>query len=282
MNEIADKKVWWSDAPAIKEFVVRAPWIAEKHKAGQFVILRVSENGERIPLTVSDKDVSKGTINILFQEIGATTIKLGKLNKGDNIHDLTGPLGKPTHIEKLGTVVCIGGGIGVAPVHPIAQALKEAGNRVISILGARTKGILIYEDLMRKCSDEVRITTDDGSYGRHGFVTDELKGMIESGMKIDLVVTIGPTIMMKMVCKVTEPYKIPTYASLNTIMLDGSGMCGACRVTVGGKTKFVCVDGPEFDGHQVDFDEMMARLRQYMDEEKIAKEICQKNACSIK
>lgn len=279
MNEIADKKVWWSDAPAIKEFVVRAPWIAEKHKAGQFVILRVSENGERIPLTVSDKDVSKGTINILFQEMGATTIKLGKLNKGDNILDLTGPLGKPTHIEKFGTVVCVGGGIGVAPVHPIAQALKEGGNRVISILGARTKGILIYEDLMRKCSDEVRITTDDGSYGRHGFVTDELKGMIESGMKIDLVVTIGPAIMMKMVCKVTEPYKIPTYASLNTIMLDGSGMCGACRVTVGGKTKFVCVDGPEFDGHQVDFDEMMARLRQYMDEEKIAKEICQKNTC---
>lgn len=279
MNEIADKKVWWSDAPAIKEFVVRAPWIAEKHRAGQFVVLRVSEKGERIPLTVSDKDLKKGTINILFQEMGATTIKLGKLNKGDNILDLTGPLGKPTHIEKFGTVVCIGGGIGVAPVHPIAQALKEAGNRVISILGARTKGILIYEDLMRKCSDEVRITTDDGSYGRHGFVTDELKGMIESGMKIDLVVTIGPPIMMKMVCKVTEPYKIPTYASLNTIMLDGSGMCGACRVTVGGKTKFVCVDGPEFDGHQVDFDEMMARLRQYMDEEKIAKEICQKNTC---
>ncbi|MEK6546207.1 MAG: sulfide/dihydroorotate dehydrogenase-like FAD/NAD-binding protein [Nitrospinota bacterium] len=278
MNEIVDKRVWWSDAPAIKEFVVRAPWIAEKHRAGQFVVLRVSEKGERIPLTVSDKDLKKGTINILFQEMGATTIKLGKLNKGNNILDLTGPLGKPTHIEKFGTVVCIGGGIGVAPVHPIAQALKEAGNRVISILGARTKGILIYEDLMRKCSDEVRITTDDGSYGRHGFVTDELKGMIESGMKIDLVVTIGPAIMMKMVCKVTEPYKIPTYASLNTIMLDGSGMCGACRVTVGGKTKFVCVDGPEFDGHQVDFDEMMARLRQYMDEEKIAKEICQKNA----
>src|SRR3989304_3442269 len=279
MNEITDKKVWWSDAPAIKEFVVRAPWIVEKHKAGQFVILRVSENGERIPLTVSNKDLKKGTINILFQAKGATTIKLGKLNKGDNILDLTGPLGKPTHIEKFGTVVGVGGGIGVAPVHPIAQALKEAGNRVISILGARTKGILIYEDLMRKCSDEVRITTDDGSYGRHGFVTDELKGMIESGMKIDLVVAIGPPIMMKMVCKVTEPYKIPTYASLNTIMVDGSGMCGACRVTVGGKTKFVCVDGPEFDGHQVDFDEMMSRLRQYVDEEKISRELCQQGSC---
>jgi len=279
MNKILEKKVWWKDAPAIKEFVVEAPWIAEKHKAGQFVILRVSENGERIPLTISNKNIEKGTINILFQEVGKTTMTLGKLNVGDNIFDLAGPLGKPTHIEKFGTVVCIGGGIGVAPVHPIAQALKYAGNLVISILGARTKEILIYEDLMKKCSDEVRITTDDGSYGRHGFVTDELKSMIESGMKIDLVVTIGPAIMMKMVCKVTEPYKILTFASLNTIMVDGTGMCGACRVTVGGKTKFVCVDGPEFDGHQVNFDEMMARLRQYVDEEKVAKELCQQGTC---
>jgi len=279
MNKILEKKVWWKDAPAIKEFVVEAPWIAEKHKAGQFVILRVSENGERIPLTISNKNIEKGTINILFQEVGKTTMTLGKLNVGDNIFDLAGPLGKPTHIEKFGTVVCIGGGIGIAPVHPIAQALKDAGNLVISILGARTKEILIYEDLMKKCSDEVRITTDDGSYGRHGFVTDELKSMIESGMKIDLVVTIGPAIMMKMVCKVTEPYKILTFASLNTIMVDGTGMCGACRVTVGGKTKFVCVDGPEFDGHQVNFDEMMARLRQYVDEEKVAKELCQQGTC---
>jgi len=279
MNKILEKKVWWKDTPAIKEFVVEAPWIAEKHKAGQFVILRVSENGERIPLTISNKNIEKGTINILFQEVGKTTMTLGKLNVGDNIFDLAGPLGKPTHIEKFGTVVCIGGGIGVAPVHPIAQALKYAGNLVISILGARTKEILIYEDLMKKCSNEVRITTDDGSYGRHGFVTDELKSMIESGMKIDLVVTIGPAIMMKMVCKVTEPYKILTFASLNTIMVDGTGMCGACRVTVGGKTKFVCVDGPEFDGHQVNFDEMMARLRQYVDEEKVAKELCQQGTC---
>ncbi|HBA27264.1 MAG TPA: sulfide/dihydroorotate dehydrogenase-like FAD/NAD-binding protein [Nitrospinae bacterium] len=279
MNKILEKKVWWKDAPAIKEFVVEAPWIAEKHKAGQFVILRVSENGERIPLTISNKNIEKGTINILFQEVGKTTMTLGKLNVGDNIFDLAGPLGKPTHIEKFGTVVCIGGGIGVAPVHPIAQALKYAGNLVISILGARTKEILIYEDLMKKCSNEVRITTDDGSYGRHGFVTDELKSMIESGMKIDLVVTIGPAIMMKMVCKVTEPHKILTFASLNTIMVDGTGMCGACRVTVGGKTKFVCVDGPEFDGHQVNFDEMMARLRQYVDEEKVAKELCQQGTC---
>ncbi len=282
MNEIVEKKVWWADAPAIKEFEIKAPWIAEKHQSGQFVILKVAENGERIPLTVSDKNLEKGTINILFQEVGATTMTLGRFNKGDKILDLTGPLGKPTHIEKFGTVVCVGGGIGVAPVHPIAQAFKAAGNKVISILGARTKGILIYEERMKKTSDEVRITTDDGSYGRHGFVTDEIKAMIDSGMKIDLVVAIGPAIMMKMVCKVTEPYKINTYASLNTIMLDGTGMCGACRVTVGGKTKFVCVDGPEFDGHQVNFDEMMARLRQYVDEEKVAREICQKNTCGVK
>lgn len=261
---------------------MKSPWIAEKHRAGQFVILRVSDNGERIPLTISDSNIEDGTINILFQEVGATTMALGRLNEGDKINDLTGPLGRPTHIEKYGTVVCVGGGIGVAPVHPIARALKASGNRVISILGARTRGILIYEDLMRKTSDEVRITTDDGTYGRHGFVTDELKEMIKSGMKIDLVVAIGPPIMMKMVCKVTEPYKIFTYASLNTIMVDGTGMCGACRVTVGGKTKFVCVDGPEFDGHQVDFDEMMARLRQYVEEEKIAREICQKNTCGVK
>lgn len=279
MYEIVGKKAWWSEPPVIKELVINAPWIAEKHRAGQFVIVKVSENGERIPLTISDKDIEKGTINILFQEVGKTTMTLGMLAEGDKILDISGPLGKPTHIEKFGTVVCIGGGIGVAPVHPIAQALKMAGNRVISILGARTKGILIYEDLMRNTSDEVKITTDDGSYGRHGFVTDELKAMIESGMKIDLVVTIGPAIMMKMVCKVTEPNKILTFASLNTIMVDGTGMCGACRVTVGGRTKFVCVDGPEFDGHQVDFDEMMARLRQYVDEEKIAREICQKNIC---
>jgi len=224
--------------------------------------------------------VQRGTINILFQEVGKSTMCLGLLNKGGRIHHVSGPLGKPTHIEKFGTVVCVGGGIGIAPVHPIAKAMKDAGNKVISILGSRTRNLLIYEDKMKKVSHEIRITTDDGSYGRHGFVTDELKHMIEvEKIPIDLVVVIGPPIMMKFVCKVTEPYKIKTFVSLNTIMVDGTGMCGACRVTVGGKTKFVCVDGPEFDGHQVDFEEMMMRQRQYLPEEKLAKEICEKQTC---
>lgn len=280
MYEILKKKIWSDEEPKIKEFELNAPEIARAHQAGQFVILIVDENGERIPLTIADKDVEKGTIRILFQEVGKTTMCLGMLKEGDRLHHVTGPLGKPTHIEKFGTVVCVGGGIGVAPVHPIAGAMKDAGNKVISILGSRSKNLLIYEDKMKAASHETRITTDDGSYGRHGFVTDELKAMIEEEkIPIDLVVVIGPPIMMKFVCKVTEPYKIKTFASLNTIMVDGTGMCGACRVSVGGKTKFVCVDGPEFDGHQVDFDEMMMRQRQYLPEEKQAREMCQKQTC---
>jgi len=280
MYKILEKKIWSDEEPKIKEFVLDAPDIARAHQAGQFVILITDENGERIPLTVADKDVKKGTINILFQEVGKSTMCLGLLNEGDHIHHVVGPLGKPTHIEKFGTVVCVGGGIGIAPVHPIAQAMKEAGNKVISILGARSKDLLIYEGRMKKASHEIRVTTDDGSHGRHGFVTDELKAMIEEEkIPIDLVVVIGPPIMMKFVCKVTEPHKIETFASLNTIMVDGTGMCGACRVTVGGKTKFVCVDGPEFDGHQVDFEEMMMRQRQYLTEEKVAREECQKKTC---
>ncbi len=280
MYEILKKKVWSDEEPRIKEFEVHAPDIARAHRAGQFVILIVDENGERIPLTIADKNVEKGTINILFQEVGKSTMCLGMLKEGDRILHIAGPLGKPTHVDRFGTVVCVGGGIGVAPVHPIAAAMKEAGNRVISILGARSKDLLIYEEKMKAASDEIRITTDDGSYGRHGFVTDELKAMIEEEkIGIDLAVVIGPPIMMKFVCKVTEPYKIKTYASLNTIMVDGTGMCGACRVTVGGKTRFVCVDGPEFDGHQVDFDEMMMRQRQYLTEEKIARERCEKQTC---
>lgn len=281
MYEIAEKKVWSDEVPGIKEFKIKAPLIAEKHQAGQFVILRIDENGERIPLTIAHKDLRNGTINLLFQEVGKTTMDLGKLRKGDFIMDISGPLGTPTHVEKYGTVVCIGGGIGVAPLHPIAQAMKGAGNNVISIIGAKTKNILIYEDLMNATSDELLITTDDGSYGHHGFVTDELKSLIdgERKMPIDLVVAIGPPIMMKMVCRGTEPYKIKTVVSLNTIMIDGTGMCGACRVSVDGKTRFVCVDGPEFDGHQVDFDEMMQRQRQYLKEEKIAVETHQ-HQCS--
>ncbi len=280
MYEILKKKVWQEQKPRITEFLVRAPDIARSHQAGQFVILVADEQAERIPLTIADKDVEKGTISILFQEVGKSTMCLGMLNEGEHIMHIAGPLGKPTHIEKLGTVVCVGGGIGIAPVHPIAAAMKAAGNKVISILGARSRDLLIYEERMKTASHEIRVTTDDGSYGRHGFVTDELKAMIEEEkIPIDLVVVIGPPIMMKFVCKVTEPHKIKTYASLNTIMVDGTGMCGACRVTVGGKTKFVCVDGPEFDGHAVDFEEMMMRQRQYLPEEKLAVERCEKQTC---
>jgi ferredoxin--NADP+ reductase len=280
MHEILKKTVWSDKEPRITEFVLNAPEIARAHKAGQFVIIIIGENGERIPLTIADKDVEKGTISILFQEVGASTMMLGAMNEGEKLMHVAGPLGKPTHIEKFGTVVCVGGGVGIAPVHPIARAMKEAGNKVISILGARNKELLIYEDLMRDASNEVRITTDDGSYHKKGFVTDELKGMIETEkIPIDLVVVIGPPIMMKFVCKVTQPHGIKTFASLNTIMVDGTGMCGACRVTVGGKTKFVCVDGPEFDGHEVDYDEMMARQRQYLPEEKLAVDICKKKHC---
>jgi len=280
MYEILKKKVWSGQEPRITEFVLSAPEIAKAHQAGQFVIIINGETGERVPLTIADKDASAGTISILFQEVGASTIELGAMNEGDRIMHIAGPLGKPTHIEKVGTVVCVGGGVGIAPVHPIAKAMKDAGNRVISILGARTKDLLIYEDKMKAASHEVRITTDDGSYVKKGFVTDELKGMIEQEkIPVDLVVVIGPPIMMKFVCKVTEPHKIKTFASLNTIMVDGTGMCGACRVTVGGKTKFVCVDGPEFDGHEVDYDEMMARQRQYLPEEKVAADLCKKKMC---
>jgi len=257
------------------EFLVKAPDVARAHRAGQFVIVIPVEGGERIPLTIADSDAQAGTIRLVFQEVGASTMLLGRLEQGQAIPHVAGPLGKPTHIEKFdGAVVCVGGGIGIAPIHPIAKAMKAAGNQVISILGARSKNLLIYEDKMKAASSEIRVTTDDGSYGKKGFVTDELKGIIDGGTKVGCAVVIGPPIMMKFTCKVTEPYKIPTYASLNTIMVDGTGMCGACRVTVGGKTKFVCVDGPEFDGHAVDFDEMMARQRQYLPEEASARERC--------
>jgi len=280
MYKILEKKVWSDKEPGITEFVLDAPEIARAHEAGQFVILIADESGERIPLTVADKDVEKGTINILFQEVGKSTWCLGRMKEGESLLHVAGPLGKPTHIEKFGTVVCVGGGIGVAPVHPIAQAMKEAGNHVISIIGARSKDLLIYEERMRAASNDLRITTDDGSYGRHGFVTDELKAIIdEEKVKIDCAVVIGPPMMMKFTCKATEPYGIKTYASLNTIMVDGTGMCGACRVTVGGKTKFVCVDGPEFDGHAVDFDEMMLRQKQYLPEEKLSFDACKKKSC---
>jgi len=260
---ILEKKVLAQD---VKEYLVEAPKIANKARAGQFVIIRLHEKGERIPLTIADFDREAGTITLVVQEIGKTTIEMGRIcEKGGYILDVAGPLGVPSHIELYGKVVCIGGGIGVAPVYPITRELKRAGNEIISIIGARTKDLLIWEERMREVSDELLITTDDGSYGVHGFVTTELARLIDDGENID---AIGPVVMMKAVCETTRPHGIKTYVSLNPIMVDGTGMCGACRVTVGGVTKFACVDGPDFDGHEVDFNELICRQRTYMDHEK--------------
>ena len=246
---------------------IEAPMIARKAKPGQFVILKVGEEGERIPLTMAETDVEKGTITVIYMVVGKSTALFKTLQVGDAYQDVIGPLGKPTHIEKVGKVVCVGGGTGIAVLHPITRAMKEIGNHVISIVGARSKDLLILEDKMKAASHDLRICTDDGSYGHHGFVTDVLKEVLESE-KIDLVVAIGPVPMMKFVSLLTKKYNVPTLVSLNPIMVDGTGMCGGCRVTVGGKTKFACVDGPEFDGHQVDFDELMLRLQAYCEDEK--------------
>lgn len=249
--------------------VLDAPLIARKRKAGQFVVLRIHEEGERIPLTIADADAEQGTVTIIFQTVGKTTNHLGSLEAGDEILDLVGPLGNPTHIEKFGTVCCIGGGVGIAPVHPIMQAMKAAGNEVISILGARSKELVIMEQEFQSVSDEVLITTDDGSRGFHGFLNQALEEKyLLSGRKIDLVVAIGPVPMMRAVCDTTKKYNVSTVVSLNSIMVDATGMCGACRVSVGGQTRFVCVDGPEFDGHQVDFKELMDRQCIYREQER--------------
>jgi ferredoxin/flavodoxin---NADP+ reductase len=252
----------------VKLFVMQAPLIARKCQPGQFVILRIDDDGERIPLTIADFDRAEETITLIFQEVGNTTRQLGSLQVGDFLLDLVGPLGKPTHIAKLGTVVCIGGGIGVAPIYPIARAFREAGNEVISIIGSRNAELLIMEKEMTAVSDQLIITTDDGSKGRQGLVVDPLKDMIAAGKRIDLVLAIGPVIMMRGVAEVTRPYKIHTMVSLNPIMVDGTGMCGGCRVSVGNKNKFACVDGPEFDGHEVDFNLLMSRQRMYKEFEK--------------
>ena len=265
MNKIIEKEFL---SPHVFRMKVEAPEIAKKRKAGQFIILRVSDAGERIPLTIADADPDAGWIELVVQAVGKTTKDLSQLGPGDALHDLAGPLGRPTHIEKRGTVVMVGGGIGIAPSHPIAQAMKAAGNHVISILGGRTRELIIMEDRMRAASDEVIIVTDDGSYGSKGLVTDALQKLIDEGRKIDEVIAIGPPVMMKFVSLLTKKYDIPTLVSLNTIMIDGTGMCGGCRVSVGGESKFVCVDGPEFDGHLVNFDEMMQRLSMYGDMEK--------------
>ncbi|MFQ6068622.1 MAG: sulfide/dihydroorotate dehydrogenase-like FAD/NAD-binding protein [Candidatus Bathyarchaeia archaeon] len=259
-------------APQTKLIRIEASEIARKAHAGQFVILRVDEKGERIPLTLVDWDPTNRTITLIFQEVGVSTKKLGTLKTGDELLDVVGPLGNPSVIKNYGTVVIIGGGVGTAPCLPIAKALKETGNKVISIIGARNEKLLILENEMRTICDEVHISTDDGSKGHKGFVSDLLKMLIKKGYSMDIVYAIGPSVMMKAVANVTHPYKIKTIVSLNPIMVDGMGMCGACRVLVGGKVKFACVDGPEFDAHQVDFDQLMKRQRAFLAEEKLALE----------
>ena len=256
MNKIISKERF---SEKVFKSEIEAPLIAKSRKAGHFVIVRVGEKGERMPLTIAGSDIKKGTITLVIQEVGLSSTRLCELNEGDYITDVVGPLGQATHIENFGTVVCAGGGVGVAPMLPIVQALKAAGNRVITVLAGRNKDLIILEKEMRKSSDEVIIMTDDGSYGRKGLVTEGVEEVIKRE-KVDKCFAIGPAIMMKFVCLLTKKYEIPTDVSLNTIMVDGTGMCGACRITVGGKTKFVCVDGPEFDGHQVDFDEMLKRM----------------------
>jgi ferredoxin/flavodoxin---NADP+ reductase len=252
--------------------VLSAPVIAQRRKAGQFIVLKIDEKGERIPLTIVDSDAGAGTITIIFQVVGKTTALLSGMKAGDAIRDVLGPLGKPTEIENFGRVVCIGGGVGVGVVYPLAAALKKAGNEVISIIGSRTKDLLILEKEMGAISDKLIVATDDGSYGVRGFVSQVLQQMIDSGEKIDRVFAIGPVPMMKAVSDVTRPQGIRTIVSLNSIMVDATGMCGACRVAVGGKTKFACVDGPEFDGHEVDFKMLADRLRMYCDPERQAYE----------
>jgi ferredoxin--NADP+ reductase len=265
MHKILSKKQLSAE---VFEMTVEAPLIARARKAGQFIILQIDTDwGERIPLTIADADNQAGTITIVFQTTGATTHKLGAKNPGDYIENILGPLGNPTHIEKFGSVVCVGGGIGAAPLYPIVQAMKNAGNKVTVIIGGRTKDLIIFEDRMRKYADEVIIITDDGSYGRKGLVTEPLKELCQQNPRPDMSVSIGPPIMMKFCEKTTAEFDVPIMVSLNTIMIDGTGMCGGCRVTVGGETKFVCVDGPEFDGHKVDFENMMLRMRAFKERE---------------
>jgi ferredoxin--NADP+ reductase len=275
LNQIVEMKKL---APSINRLRLEVPEITKKAEAGQFVVLRINEEGERIPMSITDLDPKDGILTIIFQEVGKSTAHLATFKKGDVLADVVGPLGIPTHIENFGTALCIGGGIGIAPVHFIAKALKQKGNKVISIIGARSKDLLILEDEMRKLSDQLLISTDDGSYGHHGFVTDLLTDLLSDQTRsgkpsgINFIMAIGPVVMMRAVCKITQLYQIKTMVSLNPIMVDATGMCGACRVTVEGKTKFACVDGPDFDGHKVDFDELLKRQGMYLKQEKIAME----------
>lgn len=270
MYRILEKEVL---SDVTKLMVVEAPHVARKARAGQFVIVRIDERGERIPLAIADYDREAGTITLIFQEVGKSTMHLGTLKVGDALATVAGPLGHPTEIANYGTVVCVGGGVGIAPIYPIARALKEAGNRVISIIGAPKQSLLFWEDRMRAVSDELIVCTDDGSYGRKALVTEPLKELLEAWSKeIARVWAIGPAITMKFVSLTTKPFGIPTIVSLNTVMLDGTGMCGGCRVLLEESAQFVCVDGPEFDGHKVDWDNLLARLSFYREEERLAVE----------
>lgn len=268
-NRILDKT---AIADGICRFIIEAPKIAKKRKAGNFVIVRANEYAERIPLTIVDSDIERGSITLIVQSVGKSTRLLNSLCAGDDLADVIGPLGHPTPIQSFGTVVCIGGGVGTAEVLPIARASRAGDNQVISIIGARTKSLLILEDEMRQTSDELYVVTDDGSYEREGLVVDPLSELIAEGTDIDVVYAIGPMPMMRAVAELTEPYNIKTLVSLNPVMIDGTGMCGGCRVVIDGKTRFACVDGPEFDAHQVDFETLMRRNRAYAEEEKISLE----------
>ncbi len=272
MNTILEKTQLSEEIFKLK---IRCPLVAEERQPGQFVIVQIdTEYGERIPLTIADGDAKEGSITLIFQTVGSTTHRLAELEKGDRIENVLGPLGRPTHIEKFGRVVGVGGGIGVAPLHPIVQGMKKAGNNLQVIMGARNRDLIVLEDEMKSIADELIVCTDDGSYGRKALVTEPLKELCEQDPKPDMVVAIGPPIMMKFCAETTRPYGIKTIVSLNTIMIDGTGMCGGCRVTVGNETKFVCVDGPEFDGHLVDFENMINRLSAYSDQENHAHEKC--------
>jgi len=265
-------KIWDAQfiAPGIKRFLIEAPRIARKHQAGQFVIVRLDERGERIPLTIESADAEKGFITLVVQSVGKTTFQLNSLEEGDVILDVVGPLGKPSEIENFGTVVVVGGGVGTAMAYPTAVALKCAGNRVLTILGGRTRDLVILEEEMRRVSDAVYVTTDDGSYGEKGLVTDQLRKLMAGEQPINLVLAVGPIPMMKAVADLTREKRIQTVVSLNPIMIDGTGMCGGCRVLVGGKSQFACVDGPEFDAHQVNFEVLMQRNRMYRDAEQLS------------
>ncbi len=267
--------------PNVHLFKIAAPAVARKARAGQFVIVMVDEHGERVPLTIADFDREAGTVSFVFMEVGKSSRALAKLGVGDQLFAFVGPLGVPTHVERYGTVVCVGGGFGVATLKPIVMAMREAGNKVITVMGFRTRDLMFWEDELRAVSNELIVVTDDGSCGRKGVVTEPVKDLLSSPEKPDLVVAIGPAIMMKFVSKCTEPFGVKTLASLNPIMIDGTGLCGGCRVTVGGQTKFACVDGPDVDAHLVDWDGLMARQRTYVEEEKVALERWQEHDCRL-